>query len=77
MALPSQVDLTNQIFTDWTVVYDPGADSAGRWLAGRLVTCKCRCGIRRQVRADRLVKGKSKSCGAKAWHPPPDPKEDV
>ena len=66
MPRPSQLDLTGQAFHGWTVVYDPGSDELGRWLTARLVSCVCRCGTRRGVRADRLVKGLTRSCGLRA-----------
>lgn len=52
-------DLTGKKFNNWTVVRISDRDNfnAVKWL------CRCDCGTERSVRATRLTRGTSKSCG--------------
>lgn len=53
-----RVDLTNQRFNRWLVLkYARSRNRAAYWL------CQCECGVRREVIAESLVSGHSKSCG--------------
>lgn len=57
--MSKKIDLTGQRFGRLVVVKDSGERSNG----GILWECKCECGNKTMVRADRLKYGKTKSCG--------------
>lgn len=58
-----RIDLTGQIFGDWTVLrYDiegSKGSSCAKWI------CRCSCGTIKSVGSQSLREGKSKSCGCK------------
>lgn len=56
------LDLTDQTFGHWTVLYK--VESRGthsRWL------CRCVCGVERVVDQGNLRQGLSRSCGCRAY----------
>ena len=50
------IDLTNQQFNEWTVLYYVGNS---KW------HCRCSCGVEKDINTVTLRKGTSKSCGCK------------
>ena len=52
--MSKRIDLTNQIFGEWTVLYYVGNS---KW------HCRCSCGVEKDVNTVSLRKGTSKSCG--------------
>jgi hypothetical protein len=59
------IDITGQVFTQWTVLSWAGSKGT----AGQLWLCRCTCGTERIVIGSSLKKGLSKSCGctSKNW----------
>lgn len=57
--MPALIDLTNQHFGKWTVLYKgPSGQRNLQWF------CRCECGITKYVDGCHLRNGKSKSCRA-------------
>ena len=57
--MPKLLDLTNKTFCYWTVIKRGKNTKKGSatWF------CKCRCGLKKDVRSRHLISGGSKSCG--------------
>lgn len=53
-------DLTGQVFGEWTVL---------KFVGNRKYLCRCSCGTEREVYAQGLKRGTSKSCGDRNFHP--------
>lgn len=56
----NMIDLTNQVFGKWTVLYKTEKRSAN---GGIYWHCKCECGREKDVLGQSLRKGRSTSCG--------------
>jgi len=60
--MPRFIDVSGEVFSDWTVVKFSRVDSrrVARWI------CRCVCGVEREVIGRYLVNGRTKGCGCSA-----------
>jgi hypothetical protein len=66
------IEITGQTFGWWTVI----ERVPNRW--GKVhYRCRCRCGIEKEVGAQQLRQGKSKSCGCYGMRRTPAPRPDI
>ena len=60
--MPKKIDLTGQIFGEWTVIREATKEEKKN-RPGAYWKCLCSCGTEKIVNGQTLRKGESKSCG--------------
>lgn len=63
--MPKKIDLTNQIFGDWTVIREATPEEK-QFKPGAYWLCCCKCGTKKIMNGQLLRTGASKSCGCGA-----------